>query len=282
MTTEEYCALITAWQRRQPKFVATVAATVDPFAQNQVVTAGIPQAFDLDTAVGAQLDVDGEWIGRTRQVPRAYLDTYFRLDDVARGLDVGVWRQPFDPDTITITEGDDFYRRLLKAKVANNVWDGLPESTQAILDGFFTDPATHAFVNSVGDAVVAPNYLALDTPGRGLDESVWRKVFFALDTTEAGLDGGRWSNPLEFPDVPETVPLASEVGIAGKIPTLDELAALAAAFITPKSAGSTLTQRITSVDGAPLFGLDASNELIAGLDVGAWGVAPEFLVAQAA
>lgn len=282
MTADQYAALITAWHRSRPKFVATVRATVEPFADAQVVSAGLPAAFDIDTAIGAQLDIVGEWVGRTRVVPQPYLDTYFRLDDPARGLDVGVWRQPFDPDTILVTTDDTFFRRMLKAKVLINGWDGAPEATQAVLGGFFTDPETHTFVESAGDAVFAPTPFALDMPGAGLDEGFWRTSFFSLDRPGAGLDESRWRYPLEFDDVPDSLSIGVTIGVAGKTPSIAELAALAAGFVTTKAGGVPVTHRVASVNGAPLFGLDIDNDVIGGLDRGAWGVDPGALVALAA
>lgn len=63
VTLDDYLGRITPWQSPRPKFRATVSATLEPIATVRAVIAAIPASYDLDTAVGAQLDVDGEWIG---------------------------------------------------------------------------------------------------------------------------------------------------------------------------------------------------------------------------
>jgi hypothetical protein len=239
-------------------------------------------AFDLDTAVGAQLDILGEWIGRTREVPRPYLDTYFRWDDAARGWDTGVWQQPYDPTEIRVISDDPLYRRMLFAKVGINTWDGTATGTLAVLQGFFPDPATHVFVDAVSDAVQANTLFAWDTPGAGWDESVWDYPVFAFDAPNAGWDQGHWFSSLEPVGKPDTCAPVMTVGVSGKLPTLDELAILGAGLVTTKPAGVTVQHRVTSTDGAPLFGFDQDDAVIGGWDHGAWGVDPRDLVAKAA
>ncbi len=65
-TVADYTGLITPWQSTKARFVATVSAGVAPYCDAQVVIASMPGQFDLDVAVGDQLDKTGEWIGQSR------------------------------------------------------------------------------------------------------------------------------------------------------------------------------------------------------------------------
>jgi hypothetical protein len=68
MTVETYLNLITSQHRDKPKFVATVQATVSPLVALQDTLKGLVQDYDLDTAIGQQLDIIGQWAGVTRNL----------------------------------------------------------------------------------------------------------------------------------------------------------------------------------------------------------------------
>lgn len=138
----DYLGLITPFHATRPRFKATVATAAEPFAALQALLASIPPAYDLYAAIGAQLDVDGEWIGRTRFVAVPLPDPWFRFDEAKRGIDRGIWQDPFDtPEGVTRLD-DESYRTLLRAKIAANNWDGTIEGARAALEIVFTDPAT--------------------------------------------------------------------------------------------------------------------------------------------
>ena len=50
---------------------------------------GLVTAFDIDTAVGVQLDVVGEWVGRSRRVATPVTGIYFSWDTERVGWDRG-------------------------------------------------------------------------------------------------------------------------------------------------------------------------------------------------
>lgn len=89
MQTADYQARVTSEHNLRPKYMAVVALTVQPFVDNQALLATLPTLFDLDVAVGQQLDYLGAWVGEARGA----------LDDTT-------------------------YRVLLQALVAINHWDG--------------------------------------------------------------------------------------------------------------------------------------------------------------
>ena len=145
-SAEGFCNLISAYHRRRPRFRATVETSVAPAVAVAGVVVGFPQAYDLDDAVGAQLDVVGEWLGYTRFVRYPLPHSWFSWGDAARGWGKGRWRVPEDPK-IGITRLDDgIYRRLLKAKVLLNHWDGRVSTAGRIFEVFLDDPDTYPFV----------------------------------------------------------------------------------------------------------------------------------------
>lgn len=124
-TTAEYLDLITDEHKEKPKFVATVTASVDPFAKLQQVMRGFISDFDVDTAVGVQLDIVALWVGVTRTIGVPITGYYFTWDDVvADGWDNGIWKGIGDPDAGFVVLPDDLYRSLIKAKIQANHWRG--------------------------------------------------------------------------------------------------------------------------------------------------------------
>lgn len=146
-----FLGLITPYHSVRPKFTATVDLWIRPFVAAAEVASTLPRVFDLDEAIGVQLDKVGEWIGYTRNVVYPLPHAWFSFDDEARGWDKGRWRIPEDPKIGTIVLDDDLYRQLLRAKVKLNQWDGLQASANAIYSTFLNSPATYAFVQDNHD-----------------------------------------------------------------------------------------------------------------------------------
>lgn len=115
-TPETYSALITSEHNKRPKFVAMVELFVSGLSDGQNVLDSMPGLYDLDVAVGVQLDTIGLWIGFGRTV--------------------------FVPGTGTVTLADADYRILLRAKVLANHWDGGMETLQAIIASIFPGGTT--------------------------------------------------------------------------------------------------------------------------------------------
>lgn len=125
MTTTEYIDLITSEHRDKTKFVNTVSVSVSPFAKLQEVMRGFVSDFDVDTAIGVQLDIVALWVGVTRRVGIPIDGFYFTWDDVvADGWDNGVWKGIGDPDSGFVVLPDDLFRSLIKAKIQANHWRG--------------------------------------------------------------------------------------------------------------------------------------------------------------
>lgn len=79
--TNKYTALIPAYHCQFPNYFATVNAVTEAFVRQQDSTRGIVPAFDLDSAIGAQLDVIGLWVRRGRRIRAPAVNHYFSFDD---------------------------------------------------------------------------------------------------------------------------------------------------------------------------------------------------------
>ncbi len=104
-------------------YIATVSAVVQPYVDMQALLSGVNRLFDLDVAVGQQLDTTGQWIGLTRYIVEP-LDIYFSWATAGLGWGQGIWRAPYQPTTGLVALDDPHYRILLKARVIANQWDG--------------------------------------------------------------------------------------------------------------------------------------------------------------
>ncbi|MGT5257380.1 DUF2612 domain-containing protein [Escherichia coli] len=130
----KYTDLITNYHATKPRFFDHVDLSTRPLIDITAATRGLVSAFDIDTAVGIQLDILGLWIGRSRIVSQPISGVYFSLDIDGLGFDQGVWQGPYDPDSGYTTLSDETYRIILKAKIAINNWDGRNDSLPPILD----------------------------------------------------------------------------------------------------------------------------------------------------
>ncbi|WP_273874693.1 DUF2612 domain-containing protein [Serratia marcescens] len=139
MMTNKYTALIPAYHCQFPKYVAAVNAVTEAFARQQDSTRGIVPAFDLDNAIGAQLDVVGLWVGRGRRIRAPAVNHYFSFDDPELGFDLGSWRGRYDSGDAYIDLDDDTYRTVLRAKIGANNWDGTVETLPAVLAAIYPD-----------------------------------------------------------------------------------------------------------------------------------------------
>lgn len=130
----KYTDRITNYHRGKPLFVEHVDLSTRPLTDVSAAMYGLISAFDIDDAIGVQLDALGEWIGRSRIVSQQISGVYFSFDTAGLGWDQGVWQGPYDPDAGYTSLSDETYRIILKAKIAINNWDGTNDSLPQILD----------------------------------------------------------------------------------------------------------------------------------------------------
>lgn len=112
---QPYLDLITSQHKTKPNFNAWLSSALAKVYDGLSTTNSINAAFDIDSAVGGQLDVIGEILGRSRNLPF----------------------QPGNGSSPTLS--DDNYRISLKAKVIQNGWDGTIPSIYSIWYGLFSD-----------------------------------------------------------------------------------------------------------------------------------------------
>lgn len=115
MAIEKYVDNITSQHRDKPKFIAWLSSSLTILDHAYLVAKSIDINFDLDYAIGKQLDTLGTIIGRERVL------TFQPLNGHDPVLD------------------DETYRLVLKAKVAMNMWDGTIPQIYKIWDNIFKD-----------------------------------------------------------------------------------------------------------------------------------------------
>ncbi|WP_175920397.1 DUF2612 domain-containing protein [Burkholderia pyrrocinia] len=215
----DYTSLITSEHRDKPRFMATVTALVQPLVDQMNVLASMPGKFDLDNAVGVQLDDVGLWVGVSRKIRTPLTGIYFSFDVAGLGFDQGIWKGPFDPDTGLTVLDDDTYRLVIRAKIGANHWDGTLESSAAILDSIF-GPDTHVLIEDHQDmsmtigiagkvpsavflALLSGGYIPLKPEGVRVNYTIVTSVdnepLFGFDVSNqymAGFDMGAWGTPV--------------------------------------------------------------------------------------
>jgi hypothetical protein len=112
-TLDYYLDLITSAYSEQPNAMATVKAVVQPKVDLIAFLQNLYKYFQLDTAVGDQLDKLGAWIGASRNVTFPLTGVYFSLDSATLGLDQGSMQGKYDPDTGLVKLPDDVYLKVI-------------------------------------------------------------------------------------------------------------------------------------------------------------------------
>lgn len=215
----DYTGKITSEHADKPRFTAMVAAVTQCFVDAQNALAGMPASFDLDGAIGKQLDDVGLWVGVSRYVATPLTGVYFSFDTGGLGFDQGVWKGPFDPDTGVTSLDDETYRLLIRARIGANHWDGTLAGTKAILEQIFGGD-TYVFMQdnqdmsiTVGISGKVPSALFLALLSGGympIKPQAVRVNYYLVTSTDgapmfgfdmnnqyvAGFDVGAWATPL--------------------------------------------------------------------------------------
>lgn len=182
---QRYLDLITSEHYEKPKFTLWLTAALN--IVDDVVTAAntVSLAFDIDLAIGAQLDVLGSIVGRSRQVD------FQPSDNVSPVLD------------------DDTYRMVIKAKIAQNQWDGTIPSLYDLWDNIFPlirlmlvdnqnmtlSAAITGMTSQLQEDLVTNGYIIPKPQGVKINYSFTNGITFAYDfdnTAYSGYDNGYW------------------------------------------------------------------------------------------
>jgi hypothetical protein len=115
MAVDTYLDNVTSQYRDKSNFIAWLSTHLTIVDGIYNILKSLDDNFDLDYAIGAQLDTLGVIIGRSRTLN-------------------------FNPsDGSSATMDDDTYRTVLKAKIAMNNWDGTVPSMYEIWDDLFSN-----------------------------------------------------------------------------------------------------------------------------------------------
>jgi hypothetical protein len=133
-TIEKYLNRVPAQHRDKPKFKATLTNVLNPCCSLIDIMASTAKEYDLDRAIGNQLTVVGEWIGRNRKITVPIEKPWFSFDDTAeKGWDAGIWFGAYSSEYGIVDADDDSYRLLLRLQILLNNWDGTAET---LIKGF--------------------------------------------------------------------------------------------------------------------------------------------------
>lgn len=99
MSTDRYIDLVPSENSDKPKFIAWLNVPAEIMDNAYELSNDMYTYFDIDAAVGDQLDILGEWVGVER-------------------------RLNFEPVHGPAIMTDDTYRSVIKSKIARNAWRG--------------------------------------------------------------------------------------------------------------------------------------------------------------
>jgi hypothetical protein len=118
---EQYQNLFTNLYKGKPRLDSFIDSVISPLVSMQNIALNIDDYFDVDTAVGLQLDAIAEWVGVGRLVDIKIDDLYFSWDKtVPTGWGNGVWKGIGDPDASVAELSDDDLRALIKGRIVSN------------------------------------------------------------------------------------------------------------------------------------------------------------------
>ena len=154
-TLETYLGLVTSFHRGRPKYAATLSSLLQPFVDLQNQVGELPADFDIDAALGSQLDVVGLWLDRDRTIIVQINPGWFAFDSVEYGFDLGIWKGPYDPETGRANLDDETFRTFLRAKIAADNWDGTIASAMVAYTILFSvSPNSLFFIDDKGDSTI--------------------------------------------------------------------------------------------------------------------------------
>ena len=167
-----YLNLVTSEHADKPKFLASISASIQAWADLSVLLDSITTLYDLDIAVGQQLDIVGQWVGISRNLKLSIAGIYFAFDTSNVGFDQGVWQGPFDPDSGLVQLPDDHYRLLIKATILNNVWDGTTDHAYILANTVFQSYGLSLFIEDPCNLT-----MNLDLIGSGAPDALTLALF---------------------------------------------------------------------------------------------------------
>lgn len=252
----KYTDLITNYHAGKPKFFDHVDLSTRPLIDVSAETAGLITAFDVDTAVGDQLDILGKWIGVSRAVAAPITGVFLEWDKERVGLDQGIWLGPYQSTDALTYLSDDVYRVVLKARIGINNWNGqngtLPDILETALAGTGIKLVILDNQDMSVSVLIVVNY-------EEMMSEIDRLIF------DSAINHGPF---IQLPDGYE--PSRYDINPIDILPA-EFVFVIRSGLLTVKAAGVRIRDTITPSSGYKFFGFDVDNDYIAGFDTGAWG-----------
>ena len=163
-STAKYQGLITSEYQNSPNFISMINTSCQPCADSISLYSEMNTLYDLNTAVGEQLDAVGQWIGVSRNLQTPITNIYFALDTVNLGFDKGIWQGKYDPSTGLTQLPDDYYRVVLYSKILNNQWNGTLQSAYALAEPIFAPLGYTLYIEDHGNLFVSLGLIGAQLP----------------------------------------------------------------------------------------------------------------------
>ena len=252
----KYTDRITNYHAGKPKFFAHVDLSTRPLIDVSASVSGLVADFDVDTAIGDQLDIVGKWVGVSRAVAAPISGVFLEWDKERVGWDQGVWLGPYQATNELTYLSDDVYRIVIKARIGINNWDGQNDTLPGILETALAGTGINLIVIDNQDMsisvliVVDSEYIIPEIDRLIFDSAINKGPFIPLPE---GYTPSRYDiNPID------------------KLPA-EMTFVIRAGLLTVKAAGVRIRETITPSNGYKFFGFDVDTDYIAGFDSGAWG-----------
>lgn len=129
----DYTTLITSQHNKRPNFLAVVQALTGPLSDITDVLATMESKFDVDVAVGDQLDAVGRWVGLSRLLVVPLATDFFSFDIEGKGWNEADWKGAFVPSSGVTSLPDDLYRLAIRTRIAKNYFEGTNERLVQIM-----------------------------------------------------------------------------------------------------------------------------------------------------
>ena len=185
MSVSDYRSLITSQHASQPNFIAWLIANLNYYDDINLLLKTFDDEFDIDKAVGVQLDTCGVILGQSRTVK-------------------------FQPsNNISPTLDDETYRLVLKARILLNQWDGTNENLKVLWNTIFSeipiilndkqDMTMDIYINGLNSTLekelISNGYIIPKPAGVAISYTFPDNIIFGYDennTLMQGYDTGRW------------------------------------------------------------------------------------------
>lgn len=140
---KEYLNLIIFQYQDKPKFISELTSILNKVEEVKILNEKLLKSFDLDKAVGNQLDIIGRIVGLPRRTESIVPKAYFGFVDKninALGFG-GSFFNLGDELYSELVLNDSDYRFFIKCKIANNLMKNNIHSINEIIAFLFSDNA---------------------------------------------------------------------------------------------------------------------------------------------